>query len=241
MSKVAHPIADAYREEGRKRPEGGEKFVKAMDKRIEEIKERSVEEKKQGRLSYRAYLYYWSGITTQEEFDKKLDETISEYKEGNFFLQRIGRYREVDAPLTIVLSYQRQEWIKEYKIKTTPELILLDMALVSYFHFLRLNEAVNNIMSSIEWDFFALDPPKFELRDEWGKRPYGQRTDKGVAEEMAHRLNEVLQPLLDQYNRSFIRNLKALRDLKRGNIQLNIENVGQMNIGDKQINVDKKG
>ena len=100
---------------------------------------------------------------------------------------------------------------------------------------------VNNIMSSIEWDFFALDPPKFELRDEWGKRPYGQRTDKGVAEEMAHRLNEVLQPLLDQYNRSFIRNLKALRDLKRGNILLNIGNVGQMNIGDKQINVDKKG
>ena len=58
---------------------------------------------------------------------------------------------------------------------------------------------------------------------------------------MAYRLSEVLQPALDQYNRMFIRNLKALRDLRRGNIQLNIGNIGQMNIGDKQINVDKKG
>ena len=144
-----------------------------------------------------------------------------------------------DAPLTMVLSYQRQEWIKEYGIKTIPELILLDMALVGYFHFLRLNEDINNIMSSVEWDFFVLDAPKFESKDWWGRKPYGVKSDKAVAEELAYRLKEVLQPVLDQYNRSFIRNLKALRDLRRGNILLNIGNVGQMNIGNKQINIDK--
>ena len=59
-----------------------------------------------------------------------------------------------------------------------------------------------------------------------------------MAEELAHRLTEVLEPTLEQYNRMFIRNLKALRDLRRGNIQLNIGNVGQMNIGEQQINVE---
>jgi len=240
MSRVAHPIADAWREEGKKHPEGGEEFVEAVDKRVEEIKKQSQLEKKRGSMIYRNSLF-WADITSQEEFDKKYREVVEDYFNGNFFLERIGRYREVDMPLSIILVDIRRQWIKEYDIKTKPEFILLDMALTSYFHFIRLNETINNIMASIEWDFFALDAPNFTLRDEWGKRPYGKRSDKGVAEEMAYRLSEVLQPALDQYNRMFIRNLKALRDLRRGNIQLNIGNIGQMNIGDKQINVDKKG
>lgn len=235
MSK-AIPIIKSYFKTGEEHPEGGEKFEESFEKQVKEIKERSELEKKQSSLLYRGNMF-WAGIETQEQFDQKQFEAIEDYKSGNFFLERIGRFREVDAPLTMVLMYQRNQWIEEYEIKTIPELILLDMALVSYFHFLRLNEAVNNIMSSIEWDFFALEAPKF--KEKYGWERVGGKTNKALAEELAYRLKEVLQPVLDQYDRSFIRNLKALRDLRRGNILLNIGNVGQMNIGDKQINVDR--
>lgn len=236
MSQEAIPITRAVFETEKENPElRGDELRDAINKKIDEIKKRSVEEKKQGHLRYRGNLF-WSGINSQEQFDEKCREAILEYKTGNFFLERIGRYREIDVPLTMVLLYQRQQWIQEYDIKTIPEYILLDMALTSNYHFLRLNEAINNMMSSIEWDFFALDAPRFE-------NYYGPTKSEGenklIAEKWAYRLVEVLQPMLDQYHRMFNRNLKALRDLKRGNILLNIGNVGQMNIGDKQINVEK--
>lgn len=236
MSDEAIPINNAYFEANKEHPDGGETFKESFHKKVEEIKERSVEEKKQGYLKYRRNMF-WAGIDTQEVFDKKRQEAIADYQSGNFFLERIGRYREVDVPLTLVLLHLRKQWIKEYDVKTAPEFMLLDMALTSYFHFIRINEDINNIMSSIEWSYFALDAPKFET-NYYGDRLGSEREDRAVAEKLAYRLQEVLQPVCEQYNRSFIRNLKALRDLRRGNIQLNIGNVGQMNFGDKQINVE---
>ena len=232
MSREAAPIVNAYFEESKKHPEGGKEFTDAFDKRVQEIKKRSGLEKKSGSLSYRRSLQ-WAGIDSQEEFDQKRREAIEDYATGNFFLERLGRYREVDLPLTLAVCNLRKQWINEYDIKTAPEFILLDMALTSYFHFLRLNEQVNNIMANIEWDMFALDAPRFQTNS------YGEKKDRAVAEDLAYRMQEILQPVLDQFNRAFIRNLKALRDLRRGNILLNIGNVGQVNIGDKQINVEK--
>lgn len=235
MSREARPIVDAWIEEGRKHPEGGKEFTDAVDKRVQEIKKQSIEEKKQGHLRYRGNML-WAGLSTQEEFDAERMEALEHYRSGNFFLERIGRYRSVDVPLTMTILNLRQQWVKEYDIKTAPEFMLLDAAMISYFHLTRLNELINNAMSSIEWDIFALDVPRFESY-------YGYKTEKEsrfMAEGLARNLQEVLQPVLEQYNRMFIRNLKALRDLKRGNIQLNIGNVGQMNIGDKQINIEKE-
>lgn len=237
MSHEAIPIYEALAAANNEHPEGGEKFSESLKKRTEEIKKRSTMEKKQCSLSYRGTLS-WAGIHSQEEFEKKYEESVNDYYSGNFFMERIGRYREVDAPLTLVLLHLRAQWIVEYDIKTIPEFILLDMALTSYFHYLRLNEAVNNTMASIEWEYFALDAPSFR-RDYYGTRLGSVTKDQAIAEELAHRLSEVLQPLLELYNRMFIRNLKAIRDLKRGNIQLNIGSVGQMNIGEKQLNVEK--
>lgn len=205
-----------------------------IDKKIAVIKQRSIQEKRKGSLQFKRSME-WSGIFDQAGLEKKIKEADEEYRNGNFFLERIGRYRDVDTELTMTVLSQRNEWIMQYDIKTVPEFILLDMAMVSYFHFTRLNQAINNIMASIEWDIFALDAPAFD-RTRFGIR-FGEKRDRAISEELARRLQEVLEPILERYNRMYIRNVKALRDLRRGNIQLNIGNVGQMNIGDKQINV----
>lgn len=238
MSQEASPVMRAEFEIKKENPElQGEELSNTINKRIEERKKQSIEEKKQGHLRYRGNLF-WAGITSPEQFDEKCREVIEDYYSGNFFLERIGRYREIDVSLSLLLLHQRNQWIKEYEAKTVPELMLIDAASISYFHLIRLNEAVNNIMSSIEWSFFALDVPKF--RERYGELNFhGKKEDRAIAEELTYRLQEILQPLLDQYNRMLNRNIKALRDLKRGNILLNIGNVGQVNIGDKQINVEK--
>lgn len=240
MSKASEPFKNIWREEGKKHPEGGKTFIEAVNKRHDELKQQAAKEKKLCSHSNRASrFFFWSGVESHEEMEKLCQEALRDYKHGDFFLERMGRYRAVDVKLSLTLNFLRQQWIAEYEVKTVPEFILLDMALTSFFHFLRLNEAVNNIMANIEWQMFELDAPNFLIWDKWGeRRPYGEKDDKAVAETLAYRLKDVLLPALEQYNRSFIRNLKAIRDLKRGNIQLNIGNVGQVNIGDKQMNIE---
>ena len=217
------------------RPElQGEELDNAINKKLEEMKKLSMEEKKQGYLPYRGNML-WAGIKTQKQFDKKRNEVLEDYKNGNFFIERLGRHREVDFPLTMTIVNLRREWIKEYDIKTAPEYMLIDAAFISYFHFIRLNEAINNNMASIEWNLFMLDVPSFVPKKDGVK--FTTSNSRSLAENLAHRLTDVLQPVLEQYNRMLIKNLKALRDLRRGNILLNIGIIGQMNLGDKQINV----
>lgn len=238
MPRETKSTTDAGIKKEDERPSPKDKALQdAIEKEIAEAKERSVKEKRDCSLLYRRSLQ-WSGIESQEQFDKKYRDAAESYRTGNFFFERIGRYRDVDLSLTLAVMNMRSQWIEEYEITTTPEFMLLDMAITSYFHFLRLNEQVNNIMANIEWEMFALDAPSYRDGDFY-QGLTGKKKDRAVAERLAYRLQEILQPILDQFNRAFIRNLKALRDLRRGNIQLNIGNVGQMNIGDRQINVEK--
>lgn len=232
MGSNAAPIIKAYIEEGKNHPDGGAEFNAAMERRITEVKQQSLREKKDCSLLYRGELS-WNGITTQEDFDKQYLQTIDDYRNGNFFLQRIGRYREVDAPLSLLLINLRNQWIQEYDVKTAPEFMLVDMALTAYFHFIRMNEAINNILANIEWDQFALEVPQFHRKN--GDRIMDKKENKAIAEGLAHKLAEVMEPSLDKYQRMFTRSLKAIRDLKRGNVMLNIGRVGQMNLGNNEI------
>lgn len=237
MSDKSYPTGKAIIEEEKNHPEGGPALDAAIEKKVKKVKARSLTEKKRGSLQYRQSMEF-AGLRSQEDTDKKYAEAIEAYRNGSFFLERIGRYGEVDTPLAFTMMHLRSEWIEEYDIKTAPEFMLLDMAMTSYFHFLRMNEDVNNLMANIEWDVFALDAPKF--KNGVGNFFEDEKRKEFIAEGLAHRLQEVMQPTLDQFNRMFIRNLKAIRDLKRGNIQLNIGHVGQMNVGEKQINVGTK-
>lgn len=237
MGSNAAPIIKAYIEEGKNHPDGGVEFNAAMERRITEVKRQSIREKKDCSLLYRGELS-WNGITTQEDFDKHYLQTIDDYRSGNFFLQRIGRYREVDAPLSLLLINLRNQWIQEYDVKTAPEFMLVDMALTAYFHFMRMNEAINNILANIEWDQFALEVPQFYRKN--GDRIMDKKENKAIAEGLAHKLAEVMEPSLDKYQRMFTRSLKAIRDLKRGNVMLNIGRVGQMNLGNNEITLKKE-
>ena len=53
----------------------------------------------------------------------------------------------------------------------------------------------------------------------------------------AARLQEVLMPLVDRFNQMFLRNLKALRELKVSPINVNIGQAEQVNVAQQQVNV----
>ena len=136
------------------------------------------------------------------------------------FSGSISRYKEVESELALTVLNLRGQWIKEAEIKTVPEFGILDITMNSYFHYLRLNKAINNIMASIEWEYFALDAPLIARN-----RGPNENEDRLLAEEHAHRLCEILEPIMDKYHRAYLRGIKALRDLKRGNIMLHIGQV----------------
>ncbi|MBI1744467.1 hypothetical protein HYR54_15575 [Candidatus Acetothermia bacterium] len=187
----------------------------------------AIHRKRACELRYRGELE-WGKIRTPEDWEKLLAQSRCDYEDGRFFLQRIGRMADVDPVLVATLLELRQAWITDYQIETAPEFLLVDMALCSHFHFLRFNELMSNLEMQVEWELFGLDQPKLRY-DESGTIPKELRV-----EHYAARLQTELLPQLDRLNRMFLRSLKALRDLKRANVELHI---GQVNIGEKQVNI----
>lgn len=242
-SPLIYKMAQEIEDKGKIQGKSKEEIRKDINRGIEELKKKSLEEKKKGYLGYKGKLE-WAGIGSQEEWDKFKQEALEGYVKGRFFVERIGRYKEVDPTLAATLLNMRQAWIKEYDIKTVPEFILMDMALASYYHYLRINTEIGDLEGSIEWSYFILDAPtKTTTRKEGNVRTFQtteERESRARLEDLVDRLKENLLPFLDRFNRMFIRNLKALRDLKRTNIQLNIGQVGQLNIAENQINVSKE-
>lgn len=190
------------------------------------LREKAIQEKKACWLEYRGTLE-WRGIHTQEDWENLLATSRTDYMNGRFFLERIVCERSADPSLVATLLELRQSWITEYQIATAPEFLLLDMALVSYYHFLRFHAMMINFEFHSEHELFGLDKPTVKYDKEWNPQGW-------LAEDYAVRLSEGLLPQLDRLNRMFLRNLKALRELRRANIELHI---GQVNIGRKQVNL----
>lgn len=209
---------------------------KAIKKRMEELKEKSLEGGKEA-LVYNGSLK-WAMIKTQEDYNKLLGKAEKDYKSGGFFTKWIGRQRETEPELIATLMILRESWIEEYEIKTAPEYMLLDCAFISYYHLIRINYLIGNIESMMEYRFFGKEAPDVEIKRKHGDILHHGDFDGYSIEDSIRTILETSQPLLDRFNRMFIRNLKAIRDLKRGNMVLNIGNVGQMNVVDKQqINI----
>jgi hypothetical protein len=58
-----------------------------------------------------------------------------------------------------------------------------------------------------------------------------------VAEDSVKQLQERLMPLMESFNRMFLRSLRALRELKFHPIQVNIGQAGSVNVAHQQVNV----
>ena len=113
--------------------------------------------------------------------------------------------------------------------------MLIDSAVLAYYHQLRVNGWIGDLAVWLEREFFRMDGLTAKLRDRHGS---GAGEIRGLkAEDLVGQLVERLMPLLDRSNRMLIRNLKMLKTMREGPApSVSIGSAGQVNVAQAQVN-----
>ena len=169
---------------------------------LEKDRRHAEQLRRDARAAFRA-LEGWQRIGSQEEWVKVCEESQEEYQSGQFLLERLGAERHLDPKLMATLLSLRRRLVAEWGITTAAETMLVDLAILGYYHALRVQGWVGDLALLIEHEFFGQASPV--------------RRGAGLeVEDQVRRLGEHLMPLLDRANRVLIRNLKAIKELRQG-------------------------
>jgi hypothetical protein len=172
--------------------------------------------------------------TAPENYPAILEGVTESYLDGTFFLRQMGLFYEVSPGLSLTVYNLRQEWIRQYNLTTVPELMLLDQAMLGYFHAIRLNKQIADMLSLTESGLFYPEAPHVKIKKE---NRLNNEFDGFVAEDAIKQLQERLMPLMERFNQMFLRNLRVLRELKTHPININIGQAEQVNVGQQQVNL----
>jgi hypothetical protein len=181
----------------------------------------------------------WSTVRSREEWERTAQQAREDYDRGTFLLERLGAERYLDPPLMAVLLGLRRRLIEEHDARTAAELMLIDSAVLAYYHQLRINGWIGDLSLWLEHEFFGIQGLTAKLKDRYG---YAAQEIRGLrAEDLVGQLVERLLPLLDRSNRMLLRNLKMLRALRTGPVpNVTIGAAGQVNLaGGPQLNVSR--
>ena len=176
---------------------------------LEKDRQRAQQVRRNARATYRV-MEGWQRVGSEEDWLKVCADSQEQYMSGRFFLDRLGAERHLDPKLMATLGSLRQTIIAEWGISTAAEMMLLDLALLGYYHTLRVQGWIGDLALHIERQFFGQDA--FAAEGEERARPEKRRS----VDDHVRRLGEQLMPLLDRTNRMFIRNLKAIKELRQG-------------------------
>ncbi len=180
----------------------------------------------------------WGNVATREEWLAAVREADEEYDSGDFLLSRLGAHRYLDPPLMAVLLLLRRRLIDEHGAATAAELMLIDSAVIAYYHQLRIGGWVGDLAQWLEAEFFRKGGLTVARRHESG-RPGRRDPDRirGLTvEEIVERLADKLMPLLDRSNRMMLRNLAALRAMREGpSPSVSIGAAAQVNVGTQHV------
>jgi hypothetical protein len=177
----------------------------------------------------------WGTVKSQADWERIVAQAAAGVDSSGFLIDRLGAERRIDPPLMAVLLTLRRRLIDEHGATTAAELMMIDSAVLSYYHLLRINGWIGNLAMWLENEFFRTDSltAKLEAR-------YGHHAEvRGLrVEELVNQLVERLMPLLDRSNRMLLRNLKALRERRQEPApSVNIGAAGQVSVGGQQVNV----
>jgi hypothetical protein len=176
---------------------------------LDRNRQRAQHVRRNARATYGA-MAGWQRVRSEEDWLKVCADSPEQYESGRFFLERLGAERHLDPKLMATLWPLRQRLIAEWGITTAAEMMLLDLAVLGYYHTLRVQGWIGDLALHIEHEFFGQD-----ALAENGRRPV-RRPGRFSVEEDVRRLSEQLMPLLDRANRMVIRNLKAIKELRQG-------------------------
>ena len=177
----------------------------------------------------------WQRVPSQEHWLATVQQTDQDLVTGKFLIDRLGAERHLDPPLMAALLALRRRLIDDHGARTAAELMLIDSAILSYYHQLRVNGWIGDLAGLIEAHFFQRTSLTARLQAEYGSRADNVRGLK--VEELVERLAGQLMPLLDRSNRMLLRNLKALKAIQEGPTpSVSIGSAGQINLATNQVN-----
>lgn len=178
----------------------------------------------------------WARVESFDKWQETVQKAAEDMENGSFLIDRLGAERHLDPELMAALLILRRRLIDEYGAESAADLMLIDVAVIGYYHTLRINSWVGNLQGQIESEFFGADGLSVVVdgkqRSTWDIKVKGLRVV-----ELLDRLGEQILPLLDRSNRLMIRNLKALEARKQPpSPSVTIGQAGQVNVGTVQTN-----
>jgi hypothetical protein len=199
------------------------------------IAERRAKLTRDARAAFRA-MDGWARVESANAWHATVMKAAGDLETGGFLIDRLGAERYLDPELMAVLLVLRRRLVDEYGADSAADLMLIDVAVISYYHTLRINGWIGNFAAMLEGDFFGTDGLGVVVdgkkRSTWDVRIKGLR----VVEIVDH-LGEHLLPLLDRSNRMMIRNLKALEARRQPpSPSVTIASAGQVNVASVQTN-----
>ena len=118
--------------------------------------------------------------------------------------------------------------------------MLVDGAVLSYYHTLRINGWIGNFAQWLESEFFSKG--SLTVAPQNASSRYAHRSDRLPpfwVEHIVERIREQLLPLFDRSNRVMIRNLKALQARQNeSGPSVSIGSAGQVNVAQAQVNAN---
>jgi hypothetical protein len=176
-------------------------------------------------------LQAWGEIRTDEEWREKWLKAEEDYESGRFLVEQLGAERFLDPPMMAVLWSLRQRLLHQFDARGPAECMLVDLAILGYYNTLRLQRWIGDSSTTTEYELWGRESPTAKLKHDYG-------VVEGLrVEDIVEGLVQRLYPLLDRSNRMFIRNLRALKDLRTPPAPaVSIAQAGQVNVGAQQQN-----
>jgi hypothetical protein len=151
----------------------------------------------------------WARVENEDAWQEMVAKAAEDLETGGFLIDRLGAERYLDPELMAALLVLRRRLVDEYSAESASDIMLIDVAVLSYYHTLRINGWVGNLATEIESEVFGTEGMSVTVegnrKSTWDVKIKGLRVV-----EIIDRLGEQILPLLDRSNRMMIRNLKAL-------------------------------
>jgi hypothetical protein len=140
------------------------------------------------------------GVHSPREWAKLLDRAGDEIGNGRFIVRCLGAERYLDALTVAALITFRQGLIADIDSPTTADVMMVDMAVVSYYNVLRVQGWIGNAALVFEGELFGRAPLN-EL--------HGHLVGDRLRDQL-ERLSEVMLPIQDRCHRMLVRSLSLL-------------------------------
>jgi hypothetical protein len=212
-------------------PRRFEVYKAEYERRISERRRKLTHD---ARAAFRA-MDGWCRVKDADDWHEMVRKAADDLEDGGFLIDRLGAERYLDPELMATLLVLRRRLIDEFGGESGADLMLIDVAVLSYYHTIRIDGWIGNFACLVEHEFFGKDGPSARFADRYGR--HSTKIQGLSVESHIDRIGEQLLPLMDRANRMMLRNLRALQTRRQPpSAAVNIGNVGQVNVAHQQVN-----